>query len=191
MLRSDELACQHRPDSDARGRLRQHTVVRMTLWLSPNWQRKPNRIGAVGRRCPTCGSAQLSSASWPLTEIPSRHSGASSSFSAGGITHGAARCTGAGRCDAVQSSGVAGPRHLHPSIPPPSLPRSPPPPRHACVSAPNANELLSLQRLPHSPPLLSEISEDENSEPHCLMTMKLHWFNASDEVSFIWGENKK
>lgn len=151
MLRPDELACQHRPDSDARGRLRQHTVVRMTLWLSPTGKENPTGSARLGVGAPR--AARLSSASWPLTEIPSCHSGASSSFSAGGVTHGAARCTGAGRCDAVQSSGVAGPRHLHPSIPP-SLPRSPPPPRHACVSAPNANELLSLQRLPHSPPLL-------------------------------------
>lgn len=146
-LRPDELACQHRPDNDARGRSRQHTVVRMTLWLSPTGKENPTGSARLGVGAPR--AARLSSASWPLMEIPSRHSGASCSFSAGGVTNGVARCTGAGRCDAVQSSGVAGPRHLHPSIPP-SLPRSPPPPRHACVSAPNANELLSLQ----PPPLL-------------------------------------
>lgn len=120
--RPDEFFCQHRPDSDARGRSRQHTVVRMTRWLSPTGKEIRTGSAWLGVGAPTCGSSQLRLQ--PLTEISSTHPVPPvSSLPAMPLV---ATLTEAGHCCPAQSSGVARSGYLRPSIPH-SLPSSLPP----------------------------------------------------------------
>lgn len=163
-----------------------------TLWCEwhDGWAQLARKSEPDRRDLESVSHVRLVSAPPPATDRGSFQSpGATSSFPTGGIAGSVAPRSRSLLSSSVKRSGrVRPPASLHPALSP-SLSASPPPLRYACVSAPNANELLSLY--PPSPPLLWEISQDENSDPHCLMTKSLRWLYGSDEVSFIRRRNGK